>query len=242
MLLDLLLQRRRQLRCPGARRSWICTASGSSGADADVEAAPRSPASSAGAGRPPPAASAGRRRRRRSESRPEIIARLIIRHALRRLAARDDAGAAPSAPCRAPRASRTAISGVRSTLTSPETTSRANRRVERARLPDQALVELAPGLDLLVRVDADARARSRTARRASPRRRSRRPRGRARASGRRSCGRGSRPRRARCGRCTSTRRSTERDVRACSRSVTLGAEHRVRRRRSRRARCGSSCR
>ena len=60
--------------------------------------------------------------------------------------------AVPSAAAR-----RTATSGVRSTFTSPETPSACEQARRRARLPDQALVDLGAGLDLLVRVDPHAR-------------------------------------------------------------------------------------
>ena len=85
-----------------------------------------------------------------------IIARFTIRQRRRRLAARDDAGAALQR--RAERGARAGppTSGVRSTLTSPATPSRAEQARRRARLPDQALVDLRAGLDLLVGVDPDA--------------------------------------------------------------------------------------
>ncbi len=52
---------------------------------------------------------------------------------------------------------RSAVSGVRSTFTRPETASRPKRREGEPRLPDQVSVDERAGLDLLERVDADAR-------------------------------------------------------------------------------------
>ena len=91
---------------------------------------------------------------------PAMIARWIIRHA---------SGEARLATTRSPRlravpsaaASRTTVSGVRSTLTSPVAPSRPNGRGRRPGLPDDALVDLRAGLDLLERVDADAREEAR---------------------------------------------------------------------------------
>ena len=53
-------------------------------------------------------------------------------------------------------ASRTAVSGVRSTFTRPGGAVPAERRAGRPRLPHDALVDLGAGLDLLERVDPDA--------------------------------------------------------------------------------------
>ena len=141
---------------PGASKNWMRTASGSFGLTPTWK--PAAKPSDFTRWR---ATAAGMTRRSATstpvDATPLIIARLIIRHA--GVPSRDATTRSPrfsAVPSAA--ASWTATSGVRSTLTRPETPFVAEDARRAARLPDEALEELRAGLDLLVRVDPDARA------------------------------------------------------------------------------------